>query len=118
MHLGHLDICLSVKDMKASVAFYQGLGFELTDGNPEDGYAIVVKDGTRLGLYAHEEPNMLNFRGANLYDVVTYLRSNGMSDIPEVEEEPDGSTGFQISDPDGNLIYFNTLEGHDADPNR
>ncbi len=40
-----------------------------------------------------------------------------MSDIPKVEHESDGSTGFTIKDPDGNIIYFNTCEGHDSDPN-
>ena len=117
MHLGHLDICLSVKDMKASFDFYQGLGFERKDGGLEKGYVVLAKDETRIGLYAHDEPLMLNFRGANLYDVADQLRSNGMADVPEVEVERDGSTGFQMSDPDGNIIYFNTEEGHDPDPN-
>ncbi|MGJ8642298.1 MAG: VOC family protein [Luteolibacter sp.] len=117
MHLGHLDICLSVKDMKASFEFYQGLGFELKDGSPDKGYAILGKDETRIGLYTHDEPLMLNFRGSNLYDVVDHLRSNGMKDVPDVEVETDGSTGFQMTDPDGNVIYFNTEKGHDPDPN-
>ncbi|MGJ8661562.1 MAG: VOC family protein [Bacteroidota bacterium] len=116
MHLGHLDICLSVKDMRSSLAFYHGLGFKLVEGSGDSGYAIISKDGTRIGLYRNE-PSMLNFRGSNLYDVVEYLRSNGMKDVPDVEVESDGSTGFTIKDPDGNLIYFNTAEGHDPDPN-
>lgn len=116
MHLGHLDICLSVADIKSSLAFYHGLGFQLVDGSGDGGYAIIAKDETRIGLYSNE-PSMLNFRGSNLDDVVEYLRSNGMSDIPDVEVEQDGSTGFTLKDPDGNLIYFNTDKGHDPDPN-
>ncbi|MGJ8634098.1 MAG: VOC family protein [Luteolibacter sp.] len=117
MHLGHLDICLSVKNITQSFKFYKGLGFELVDGNPNGGYAILAKDETRIGLYNHKEPLMLNFRGANLNDVAAYLRSKGMESVPEVEVESDGSTGFTVTDPDGNLIYFNTAEGHDPDPN-
>lgn len=117
MHLGHLDICLSIKDIDRSITFYKGLGFEIVEGNPAAGYAILVKDQTRIGLYNHNEPNMLNFRGANLDDVAAFLRSNGLTDTPEPEVERDGSTGFKLADPDGNLIYFNTLSGHDPDPN-
>jgi len=117
MHLGHLDICLSVTDLESSLAFYYGLGFQLVEGSSSSGYAIITKDQTRLALYCNE-PSMLNFRGSNLYDMVEYLRANGMSDVPDVEVESDGSTGFKLKDPDGNLIYFNTAEGHDPDPNK
>ena len=117
MHLGHLDICLSVNDIQHSSSFYQGLGFTIVYGTAESGCLVLAKDETRIGLYTHSEPNMLNFRGANLDDVATYLRANGMSDIPDVELEPDGSTGFTITDPDGNMIYFNTSEG-EPDPNK
>ncbi len=117
MHLGHLDICLSVKDIDRSLGFYHGLGFKIVGGNPADGYAILAKDGTRIGLYSHDEPNMLNFRGADLHEVTAFLRSNGLTNIPEPEVEFDGSTGFMLTDPDGNVIYFNTLKGHDLDPN-
>ncbi len=87
------------------------------DGAPETGYVVLAKDETRIGLYSNE-PSMLNFRGANLDDVVAYLRVNGMSDIPDVIHESDDSTGFTIKDPDGNIIYFNTCEGFDPDPNK
>lgn len=115
MHLGNLDICLSVKDMKKSSVFYQGLGFNIVYGTAESGCLVLAKDETRIGLYKNE-PNMLNFRGANLDDVTAYLKANGMTDVPEVELEADGSTGFTMKDPDGNLIYFNTAEG-EPDPN-
>jgi len=117
MHLGHLDICLSVRDINRSLNFYRGLGFTIVSGDPEGGYTIVAKDQTRIGLYEHDEPNMLNFRGANLDDVADYLRSNGLRDTPQPKVESDGSTGFTMSDPDGNLIYFNTAAGFDPDPN-
>ncbi len=60
---------------------------------------------------------MLNFRGADLQDPASYLRSNGMTDIPEPGVESDESSGFSMMDPDGNLIYFNPSKGHDPDPN-
>lgn len=118
MHLGHLDICFSVKDIDQSFTFYKGLGFEQVDGNPKQGWVVLAKDATRIGLYSHNEPNMLNFRGSNLNDVVAYLRSNGMPDVPDPEIESDGSAGFTLTDPDGNLIYFNTADGYDPDPNK
>lgn len=116
MHLGHLDICFAVKNLPASLDFYQKLGFVVADGELKDGYVIVSQDQTRIGLYEYDAPNMLNFRGADLAKVADYLRSQGLPDVPNPENEADGSTGFSIKDPDGNLIYFNTLSGHDPSP--
>ena len=103
--------------MDRSLDFYKGLGFGIVEGQPDDGYAILSKDQTRIGLYRHDLPNMLNFRGADLHEVAAYLRSNGLPDTPEPQTEADGSSGFTLTDPDGNMIYFNTLGGHDPDPN-
>lgn len=116
MYLGQLDICLSVKDLLLSYGFYTKLGFELADGSLEIGYVVLRNGTTRMGLYAHDEPNMLNFRGAELHELARRLQENGLQNVPEPENEGDGSVGFKLTDPDGNVIYFNTLEGHDPAP--
>lgn len=112
MHPGRLDICLSVADLAASLAFYEALGFVPVDGGADRGYVIVAHGQTRIGLYRHDEPNMLNFRGADIRKMAAELTSRGLN-VPSVEEEADGSLGLMMRDPDGNLIYFNTLAGHD-----
>ncbi|BCU79334.1 VOC family protein [Luteolibacter sp. LG18] len=115
MHLGHLDICLSVKDLAASLEFYGALGFSPADGSLDLGYVIVAKDQTRIGLYRHAEPDMLNFRGADIVALAAHLKSRDLP-VPEPDHEADGSTGFSLTDPDGHLLYFNTLPGHDPAP--
>lgn len=115
MHLGHLDICLSVRDLGRSREFYEALGFATVDGSMDLGYLIVAKDQTRIGLYRHDEPNMLNFRGADITKLAAHLASRGLP-VPAPDHEADGSAGFSLRDPDGNLIYFNTLPGHDPTP--
>lgn len=42
-------------------------------------------------------------------------RATVVPGLPQAHEA-DVSLGFTIADPDGNLIYFNTMAGHDRNP--
>ncbi|MBL7750144.1 MAG: hypothetical protein JNN29_02110, partial [Chitinophagaceae bacterium] len=47
MHLGAFSISLSVKDIHASKAFYENLGFTFKGGNIEQNW-IVLKNGNAV----------------------------------------------------------------------
>lgn len=56
MPLGNFSVSLSVKDLEASRAFYQKLGFEALAGDPTQGPAhltVVDPDGNPILLDQH-----------------------------------------------------------------
>ena len=113
---GWLEVCLSVRNLPASIEFYEKLGFVNAGGELEEGWAVMENDSCRISLYqGHLEGNVLNFRGGNIQQIGDTLKARGLALKSEVESEPDGSLGCTIEDPDGNIIYFNThpdeLEG-------
>jgi hypothetical protein len=65
----------------------------------------LKNENCTISLYKDDiKANLLNFRGGNVEEIASVL---GIK--PEVE--PDGSVGAWITDPDGNMIYFNTMPG-------
>ena len=62
MKLGAFSISLSVKDIAASRAFYETLGFSVFGGNQEQGWLILKNESTLIGLFKGMfEGNMLTF---------------------------------------------------------
>src|SRR5262249_50276116 len=62
MKLGAFSISLAVKDLAASRAFYEGLGFNQVGGNPAQNWLILRNDNTTIGLFQGMfERNMLTF---------------------------------------------------------
>ena len=102
-------ICLAVKSLMASRQFYEAMGFQMTGGATEDGWAIMKRDGQELHLFeGHLNANCMNFRGGNVKSISEHLHSQGIEPTRGPEVESDGSVGLWIKDPDGNDIYFNT----------
>lgn len=107
---GRLVTCLNVKDLHASIGFYAHLGFEHLDGEIEDGWAIINDGENELHLFqGHILMNTLNFRGGDVSAIAQGLKARGLTMSSEAMNEPDGSVGAWIRDPDGNDIYFNTF---------
>jgi len=118
--LGSFTYCLDCADLGKTVAFYETLGLEAAGGDPEHGWAIlclpgaVPKPGTlartpHLSLFQGMlDGNMLNFRGGDCFALAEVLASRGI----EIDKGPitdaEGSDNLFLSDPDGNVIYFNT----------
>ena len=50
MELGNFSVSLAVKDLAASRAFYQKLGFEARFGDPAQGWLILQNGTTTIGL--------------------------------------------------------------------
>ncbi len=110
--LGRFELCLTVRDLAASIAFYEKLGFEQGGGVADQGWAILHHPAVVIGLFQGMiETNLLNFRGEDVFEVARRLRGRGLTFRKDAHVESDGSVGAVLEDPDGNVIYFNTAEG-------
>ncbi len=62
MDLGSFSVSLAVKDLSASKEFYEKLGFESIDGDPEQNWLILRNRDHVLGLFQGMfEENLLTF---------------------------------------------------------
>jgi catechol 2,3-dioxygenase-like lactoylglutathione lyase family enzyme len=113
--LGRHDLCLSVKDVGASIAFYRRLGLSLLEDHSGEGWAILGSSEPnefRLALYqGHLDGNCMNFRGEDVFAVAERLKAEGLTPTRGPETEGDGSAGAWYTDPEGNAIYLNTAPG-------
>ncbi len=108
MKLGTPEISLAVADIKASLAFYESLGFKRVEGIEEEQWVVLAQDGLRIGLYeGHVDENSLTFFGGDVNAIAGKLHAAGFDLKTGPETEEDGSVGAKVFDPDGNLIYFN-----------
>ena len=51
MDLGTFSVSLNVKDLAASRAFYEALGFSQFHGDADQGWLILKNGGTVIGLF-------------------------------------------------------------------
>lgn len=119
MKLGAFSISLSVKDLEASKKFYENLGFTQVGGAMESNYLIMKNEGTLIGLFKGMfEGNILTFnpgwdenaQALKEYDDVRQiqqkLKSRNIEIMNPADETSSGPASFMVTDPDGNMIYF------------
>lgn len=115
MNLGWCDVCLRVADVRASRGFYEALGFRRVDGNDDEGWAIVIHDAVRLGLYESqhvgEDRLTLNFRGGDVAANAEELRRRGLEMEQGPTPGPSGGWSATLRDPDGYSIFLDTAPG-------
>ena len=117
MKLGAFSVSLAVKDIKASQAFYETLGFSVFAGDLEQNYLIMKNGQSLIGLFQGMfENNILTFNpGWNQdadsledYDDVRviqkHLKSKAITLEHEADEYSKGPASFVVLDPDGNAI--------------
>ena len=117
MQLGAFSISLAVKDIAASVAFYEKLGFSSFGGDITQNWQILKNGETVIGLFQGMfEKNMLTFnpgwnQNAEAVDPFTdvrnlqrELKAKGMQFLSEADEESSGPASFVVLDPDGNPV--------------
>ena len=64
MKLGAFSVSLAVKDIAASRAFYEKLGFSVFGGNQSQNWLILKNQETIIGLFQGMfEKNILTFTG-------------------------------------------------------
>ena len=51
MNLGNFSVSLAVRDIAASRAFYETLGFHVVGGEQEYKWLIMANRGTKIGLF-------------------------------------------------------------------
>jgi lactoylglutathione lyase len=109
MNIGHLEICLNVKDLRRSLDFYHKIGYEDVSVFLKDKWAILRYRENILGLYeGHIQENCLNFRGGNITKLIEEFDNLGIpfESVPVFND--DGSGSAFLRDPDGNLLFFDT----------
>ena len=118
MKLGAFSVSLNVKDLQASKAFYENLGFSVLAGDLSMNYLIMKNGNALIGLFhGMFENNILTFNpgwneeGKNIdpFDDIRKIqqdvKSKGITLLSETDESGSGPGSFMLSDPDGNLIY-------------
>ena len=118
MQLGNFSVSLTVRDINASKAFYEKLGFTQVFGNPAQHWVIMQSGTTNIGLFQGMFPrNALTFNPgwdhqgnptASFEDVRAIqrrLHEAGL-DTGTAIESASGPASFTVTDPDGNPILF------------
>ncbi|HEY7099800.1 MAG TPA: VOC family protein [Terriglobales bacterium] len=117
MELGNFSISLAVKDIQASQAFYEKLGFKVFMGNAAQGWLIMKNGPHAIGLFQGMfEKNVLTFNPGwdsdarklesftDVRDIQRALKAHGVQLTTEANETSTGPASFLIVDPDGNPI--------------
>ena len=117
MELGAFSISLAVKDIQASKAFYEKLGFKVFGGDIVQNWLILKNGDAIVGLFQGMfEKNTLTFNpgwdsNAQKLDGFTdvrelqhQLKAQGMELMSAADENTTGPAFFMVLDPDGNPI--------------
>ncbi len=117
MDLGCFSVSLAVKDLEASRAFYEKLGFNKFGGDADHGYLIMQNGQTNIGLFQGMfEGNILTFNPGwdqsaeevnpftNVHEIQAALKAHGVEFEAEAAPASEGPGHFIIKDPDGNMI--------------
>lgn len=119
MELGAFSVSLAVKDMPASRAFYEQLGFSMVAGDGES-WTIVANGATVLGLFhGMFDANILTFNPGwtglgepteeftDVRELRAQLAAGGIEPSADTTADtPGGPASFQVTDPDGNVILI------------
>lgn len=119
MDLGNFSVCLAVKDIKASKAFYEKLDFKEAAGDIEQNWIVLQNGNARIGLFQGMfDKNIMTFNPGWTKDKETMtdfpdvrelqrsFKARGLTMAPEVDESGTGPGYFQVTDPDGNTLLF------------
>ncbi len=119
MELGTFSLSLTVKDIHASLAFYEKLGFTKFHGDIDQNWLILKNGNCTLGLFQGMfEKNILTFNPGwdanaqnldsfrDVRDIQAELKSQGIAIITEVLPGTTGPGSMILEDPDGNPILI------------
>ena len=116
MDLGQFSISLPVKDMEASLAFYQKLGFEIIDGGHQNegfpdsdttSWRILRSGNSVVGLFhGMFDDTIMTFNPTDVRGIQKRLKESGVQLIKEADESTEGPEHIIMTDPDGNQIML------------
>lgn len=119
MRLGNFSVSLTVKDLAASRAFYEKLGFQKIGGDPARNWLILQNETATIGLFQGMfDKNILTFnpgwdRSAktlpdydDVREIQRQLKSRGLTLTTAADESTTGPASLTLVDPDGNPILI------------
>ncbi|MEZ6010001.1 MAG: VOC family protein [Planctomycetota bacterium] len=119
MDLGAFSVSLAVKDIAASRAFYEALGFTTMGGDQDQGWLILRNGHARIGLFQGMfEKNLLTFNPGwdpdaqkvegfqDVRDIERQLQERGIPIVKSVGDSASGPGHLVLEDPDGNPILL------------
>jgi catechol 2,3-dioxygenase-like lactoylglutathione lyase family enzyme len=117
MDLGAFSVSLAVKDLAASRAFYEALGFEAFHGDAAQGWLILKNGDHVIGLFQGMfERNIMTFNPGwdsnaqpvapftDVREIQRQLKAAGIAFEQEADEGTSGPASFIVVDPDGNQV--------------
>ncbi len=128
MPLGAFSVSLTVKDLAASKAFYEKLGFVVRGGVQEQNWLILRNGTTTIGLFQGMfEMNIMTFNPGwdgeakqikeyqDVREIQTLLKARGVALTTEANVDSTGPASLTLVDPDGNMIL---VDQHVPSPER
>ena len=119
MQLGAFSVSLAVKDLAASRAFYERLGFTAFAGEATQNWVILKNGAHVIGLFQGMfDRNMLTFNPGwdqdahrlesftDVRELQRELKRQGVPLAHEADESTTGPASFVVIDPDGNPVLF------------
>jgi catechol 2,3-dioxygenase-like lactoylglutathione lyase family enzyme len=119
MQLGAFSVSLPVRDIAASRAFYEKLGFSVLAGEQENNWLIMKSGSTLIGLFQGMfERTMLTFNPGwdsaaqplpefdDVREIERQLKARGLALATEVKPNTTGPGHLVAIDPDGNPILI------------
>lgn len=119
MQLGAFSISLAVKDLAASRAFYEKLGFTAFGGDPAQNWLILKNGDHVIGLFQGMfDRNMLTFNPGwdqnaqpvegftDVRELQRRLKEQGVALTAQADESTQGPAYLMAVDPDGNPILI------------
>ena len=125
--LGAFSVSLAVKDLAASRAFYEKLGFTAAGGDGK-GWQILRQGDVVIGLFQGMfERNTLTFNPGwtqqatpvahgfrDVRELQAQLQARGLQPVPAADPASTGPAYFILVDPDGNPVLFDQHVGKPA----
>jgi catechol 2,3-dioxygenase-like lactoylglutathione lyase family enzyme len=119
MRLGNFSVSLAVKDIAASRAFYEKLGFKMVAGDQSRNWVVLQNENARIGLFqGHIPKNTLTFNPGwdgnkntlpdfeDVRELQKTLKARGLTPAPAADESTTGPAFLMLTDPDGNPILI------------
>ncbi|WP_395792334.1 VOC family protein [Aquimonas sp.] len=119
MKLGAFSISLAVKDIAASRAFHEKLGFNIFGGDQAQRWLIMKNGDTLIGLFEGMfENNLLTFNPGwdsnaqplpdfdDVRAIQRHLQSQGIALTTTADASSSGPAHLTLVDPDGNQILI------------
>ena len=119
MNLGAFSISLAVKDIAATRAFYEKLGFEVAGGDQEQNWLVMRNAGHTIGLFQGMfDQNILTFNPGwgkdaqpvdpftDVREIQRELKARGVALTREADADSSGPEHITLIDPDGNPVLI------------